>query len=66
MSDHIAAVARFTRALSAALLDLAADVETALPDPQPTEVEIPIGRGTRQQQISQSSRFAHRTGYENR
>jgi len=53
MSEQLAAVSRFVRAVSSTLCDLAADLESAPPAPQPTgdQPEIPLGRGARQQQI---------------
>ncbi|MDP9435985.1 MAG: helix-turn-helix domain-containing protein [Actinomycetota bacterium] len=64
MSEPTLALARFARVTGNALLTLAADLETssAVPDLAVEEVEIPVGRGQRQQQILEVAGLAAEEG----
>ncbi|MFC8297549.1 hypothetical protein ACWEOR_04085 [Micromonospora chalcea] len=64
MSEEWLAVARFARVAGDALLTLARDLEERAPAPElvADEVDIPIGRGQRQQQILDLAQLATEHG----
>lgn len=64
MPEQSLAVARFSRAMADALLALASDLEetSALPDLTDGEIDLPVGRGQRQQQILEVAGLASAEG----
>jgi alkylated DNA nucleotide flippase Atl1 len=64
VSDQWHATAKFARTVGDALLTLAGDLESTTPAPdfEAEEVEIPVGRGQRQQQILEVSGLATEEG----